>query len=275
VRIAYATSGQGPPLVFVLGWCTHLTEGLASPLYDSTGAIRWASRDHLLVRYDGRGFGLSDRDVTDFGLDARVRDLEAVVDALGLERFDLYAFSAGGPTAVAYVDRHPDRVSHLVLAATYLGRRGFGPRPNEEERGRRDAERGMFSFGRASWDSPAARAAVAEWLEPDAGEVERRVLMHFLRVSGDGPVFANFVEASYQIDTSKAAKRIRIPTLVVAGSEDNRNPVAASRALAAAIPGARFEILEGADHLEASVTSPRLKQMVSAFLAEGPARAVE
>ena len=162
-----------------------------------------------------------------------------------------------------------------MLAATYLGFRGFGPRPDEDERRRRDAERGMFDFGRASWDSPAARAAVAEWYAPDAGEVERRVLMHFFRVSGDGRAFASFVEASYQIDTSEVAKRIRIPTLVVAGSEDNRNPVAASRALAAAIPGARFEILEGADHLEASVTGPRLMQMVSAFLAEGPARAVE
>jgi pimeloyl-ACP methyl ester carboxylesterase len=109
------------PLVLVLGWFTHLTEGLGSPLYDSAGVVRWYSRDHLLVRYDGRGFGLSDRDATDFGLDARVRDLEAVVDALDLERFVLYAFSAGGPTAVTYVDRHPDRVSHLVLAATYLG----------------------------------------------------------------------------------------------------------------------------------------------------------
>ncbi len=270
VRIAFATSGQGPPLVAVSGWFTQLTEGLGSPLYDAAGVIRWFSRDHLVVRYDGRGFGLSDRDATDFGLEARVRDLEAVVDALDLERFDLYALSAGGPTAVAYVARHPERVSRLVLVGTYLGFRGFGPHPDEGEHSRREAEREMWGFARASWDSPAARAAVVEFLVPDAGEVERRVLMHLFHVSGDGPAFASFVEASYQIDTSQEAKRIRVPTLVVAGSEDRTNPVAASRALAAAIPGARFEILEGADHLEAVGNDPRQRRMVSAFLAEGP-----
>ncbi len=276
VRIAYATSGHGPPLVLVLGWFTHLKEGLGSPLYDRAGAGRWYSRDHRLVRYDGRGFGLSDRDVTDFGLDARVRDLEAVVDSLGLERFDLYALSAGGPTGIAYVDRHPERVSRLVLAATILG---FASGPDaellDEERSRRDSIRSLFAFAGTSWDSPTARAAVAEWLAPDAGAVERRVLMHFFRVSGDGPAFASFIEGSAQIDTSEAAKRIRVPTLVVAGSDDQNVPVAASRALAAAIPGARFEILEGANHLEASANDPRLMQLVSAFLAEGPARAVE
>ena len=276
VRIAYATSGQGPPLVLVLGWFTHLKDGLGSPLYDRAGVGRWYSRDHRLVRYDGRGFGLSDRDVTDFSLDARVHDLEAVVDALGLGRFDLYALSAGGPTGVAYVDRHPDRVSHLVLAATLLG---FSSGPDaelrDEERSRRDAIRSPFAFAQTSWDSPTARAAVAEWLASDTGEVERRVLMHFFRVSGDGPAFARFSEASFQIDTAEAAKHIRVPTLVVVGSEDHNVRVPASRALAAAIPGARFEILEGANHLEASGNDPRLMQMVSTFLAEGPARAVE
>jgi class 3 adenylate cyclase len=101
-RIAYATSGTGPPVVFVLGWATHMKEGLGSPLYDLGGALRWYSEHHLVVRYDGRGFGLSDRDATDFSIDARVRDLEAVVDALGLESFALYAASAGGPTGIAY-----------------------------------------------------------------------------------------------------------------------------------------------------------------------------
>ena len=76
------------------------------------------SKNHLFVRYDGRGFGLSDRNVEDFSLDARVRDLEAVVDALGLERFALYGISAGGPTAIAYTVRHPERVSRLILAGT-------------------------------------------------------------------------------------------------------------------------------------------------------------
>jgi class 3 adenylate cyclase/pimeloyl-ACP methyl ester carboxylesterase len=259
VRIAYATSGRGPPLVFVLGWFTHLTEGLGSPLYDSAGALRWHSREHLLVRYDGRGFGLSDRDVTDFSLDARVRDVEAVVEALGLKRFALVAASAGGPTAVTYVDRHPERVTHLVLAGTYLA---WADRGEDLER----AWIGIAAMARTSWDAPAARAALVELEVPGASAIERRLLMHFMGVSAHGSALAGFFEVSRGIDVSEQAHRIRVPTLVVAGSEDAVIPVSASRALAAAIPGARFEILEGANHLEASALDPRLMRMVSEFL---------
>jgi len=262
VRIAYATSGQGPPLVIVVGWVTHLKEGLGSTLYDESGALRWYSRGHLVVRYDGRGFGLSDRDVTDFSLDARVRDLEAVVDALGLERFAFYALSSGGPTVVAYADRHPERVTRLVLAATY------GDSSFAAERWRVGSTwHGVAELARTTWESPAARAAWVEMQAPGASEVERRVLMHFLQVAADGDAVAGFMEAIRDIDVSEQAHRIRVPTLVVAGSRDTTVPMVASRALAAAIPGARFEILEGASHLEASATDPRLKQMVSDFLA--------
>ncbi|HME72732.1 MAG TPA: alpha/beta fold hydrolase [Myxococcota bacterium] len=264
VRIAYATTGQGPPLVFVLGWLTHLQEGLGSPLYDAVGLLRWYSRDHLVVRYDGRGFGLSDRNIADFSLDARVRDLEAVVRALGLEHFALYAYSGGGPTAVAYTDRHPEQVTRLVLAATFLGRAAA-----DEAAGRNNPFSGLGALARTDWELPAARAAFVELLASEAGEVERHVLMHFLRIAGEGSAVAGFIESTAQIDVSEQARRIRIPTLVVAGNLDLVVPVESSRALAAAIPGARFEILEGANHIEASVLDPRLMRLVSAFLAEG------
>jgi pimeloyl-ACP methyl ester carboxylesterase len=245
VRIAYATSGSGPPLVFVLGWGTHLTEGLGSPLYDQSGFISWYSRDHRVVRYDGRGFGLSDRSVVDFSLDARVHDIETVVDALGLERFDLYAYSAGGMAGVAYAARHPDRISRLVLAATY----GSTTLGDPERRRELDA---MFDFISANWETTVARASFVEFLAPSADDVQRR----------------DFFRAQRGIDVSDLARRIRIPTLVVAGSDDTAVPVASSRQLASQIPGARFEILEGAGHVEAAVFDPRLKRLVSDFLSE-------
>ena len=83
VRIAYATSGEGPVLVLVVGWFTHLERG---PIYDTPDIVNALSSGHLLVRYDGRGFGMSDRDVSDFSLAARVRDLEAIVEAVGAEK---------------------------------------------------------------------------------------------------------------------------------------------------------------------------------------------
>jgi pimeloyl-ACP methyl ester carboxylesterase len=260
VRIAYATTGEGPPLVFVLGWGTHLQEGMGSPLYDQAGFLNWYSREHLVVRYDGRGFGLSDWDVTDFSLEARVRDVEAVVDALGLERFDLYAYSNGGPTGVAYAARHPERVSRLVLAATFARpASGF-----DEEQLRELGELARF-VGR-NWESTTARAAFAEYLAPEASAIERNVLMHFLKVSGDGSAFLESMRASGDIDVSEQARTIRQPTLVVASDTDTTVPLAASRDLASLIPGARFELLPGASHIGASAQDPRLMQLVSDFL---------
>ena len=94
------------------------------------------SAHHTLVRYDERGCGLSDHDV-EFSFDAWVADLEAVVDAAGLDRFALLGVSQGGAVSIAYTARHPERVSHLVLVNSYL--RGRYLRAADET-ARRDAE---------------------------------------------------------------------------------------------------------------------------------------
>ncbi|MFT5287772.1 MAG: class 3 adenylate cyclase, partial [Planctomycetota bacterium] len=183
VQIAYATAGSGPPVVFVLGWGTHLSQGMGSPLYDQGGVLSWWTRDHQVVRYDGRGFGLSDRDVTSMTLDERVIDLESVVDALGLETFVLYAYSAGGATGIAYTARHPERVSRLILAASYA--------KVDSASSDADAIRSLFAFVGQGWETPAARSALTEFLAPEANEIERSVLMHFLGVAADGTAIVN------------------------------------------------------------------------------------
>jgi len=99
VRIAYGTVGKGPPVVIVLGWLTHVERGTSSPTYNSA-FLKLIGARHLVVQYDGRGFGMSDRGLRDYSLEPRVRDLEAVVDALKLERFALYGISAGGNAAI-------------------------------------------------------------------------------------------------------------------------------------------------------------------------------
>ena len=114
VRIAYTVSGQGPPVVQVLGWFTSVA-GASGNTFASEAFLKQISARHLLVRYDGRGAGLSDRGLSDYSLEPRVRDLEAVVEALGLGRFALYGDSAGGAVSVAYAARYPERVTRLVL----------------------------------------------------------------------------------------------------------------------------------------------------------------
>ena len=249
VRIAYATTGQGPPIVFVLGWATHLESGLMSPLYDVGGLLPMSSEHHLFVRYDGRGFGLSDRNVTDFSIDARVADLEAVADALHLDHFGIYAASAGGPTAIAYVARHPGRVNRLVLASTQAS---YAWLPQD----RRDRFTRMLALFKTDWDSPPVTNVMVDLIGgASADDFTHRVVGEFMRRSGNGPAIAGFFTAHLAIDETEDAKRLSIPTFVIHGRDDPAVGIEAGRELAALIPNARFEIVEGG-HVEGTGGTP-------------------
>jgi alpha/beta hydrolase fold len=113
VQLAYSRVGSGPPLVKTGNWMTHLEFDFESPIWRHL--YRELSRDHSLIRYDARGNGLSDRDVEDVSFETFVSDLEAVVDASGVERFALLGISQGCAVSIAYAVRHPERVTHLAL----------------------------------------------------------------------------------------------------------------------------------------------------------------
>jgi class 3 adenylate cyclase/pimeloyl-ACP methyl ester carboxylesterase len=259
-RIAYATTGEGPAIVNVLGWGTHIEGGFNSPLYDAAGLLPMSSAQHLFVRYDGRGFGLSDRDVQDFSLEARVRDLEAVVEALGLDRVGLYAMSAGGPTAIAYTVRHPGRVTRLVLASTFAR-----PVPSDGL----DRIRRSLPLFETDWQVPAVANIMIDWLAPNIDEVNRRVAGEFMRRSGSGPAVAGFFRAMLEIDVSAEAPRVSVPTLVVHGRDDQPVPVDAGRTLASLIPNAHFEIVEGG-HLEGTGGAPEVRARIIRFFDQSP-----
>ena len=122
LKIAWASAGSGYPLVRSLGWFTNLEKEWESPI-SSAFCQKLASRFQL-IRYDGRGMGLSDRDVLEFTAETRLEDLEAVIEASGIERFALMGMSEGGSTAIKYAAKYPDRVSHLVLWGTFLATPG-------------------------------------------------------------------------------------------------------------------------------------------------------
>jgi pimeloyl-ACP methyl ester carboxylesterase len=110
-RIAWASSGTGFPLVRSLGWFTNLDVEASSPV--ASAFWNRLARNLTLVRYDGRGIGLSDRDIDEFSSDTRLEDLESVIDASGFDKFALMGLSEGGPTAIRYAAKHPDRVACL------------------------------------------------------------------------------------------------------------------------------------------------------------------
>ena len=118
VRIAFASGGNGLPLIKTPNWLNHLELDPNSPVWGEW--IAQMSRIFRLTRYDARSCGFSDREIQRVCIDTHRLDLDAVVDALGIRRFALFGMSQGGAIAIDYAARHPERVSHLILYGTYL-----------------------------------------------------------------------------------------------------------------------------------------------------------
>ncbi len=260
VRIAYATVGQGPPIVRVLGWFTHLEYEWENPRWRRR-IDRW-SAGATWIQYDGRGMGLSDRQVSDFSLEARQRDLEAVIDALGYEKVALFGISQGGPTAVAYAVRHPARVSHLIFYGSYAHQ----PHLQNEE-GRRlfnDA----LAFIRQGWDSdlPAHRQFFTGLFIPDADGEAIQAFNEMQRMSTSADNVAALLTVEADIDVRELLPEVTVPTLVIHRRGDAAVPFERGREMAAAIPGARFLPLDGRNHsMLADVDVPVLDAIAKAM----------
>ena len=265
VRIAYATAGEGAPVVRVLGWFTHLELEGEFPVW--RGVHEGLSARHLLVRYDGRGMGLSDRDVSDFSLEAKVRDLEAVVDALNLPRFALLGTSEGGPTAIAYTVRHPKRVSRLILYGSFPG--GLPPTPERQER-----FQAMVTLTRHGWgqDNPAFRQMWTGVFIPDADAEQIRWFNEMQKVSATPEGVVALLSALGTVDVRELLPRVKVPSLVIHRRGDAAVEFERGRELATLIPGARFLPLEGRNHviLVDEPESEAFLQAVEGFLAEDP-----
>ena len=163
IRLAYAVTGDGPPLVRAANWMTHLGYDVESPVWRHW--VRDMSAHHTFIRYDERGCGLSDWDAEDFTFDDWVADLESVVDAVGLDRFPLLGVSQGGAVAVAYAARHPEQVTRLVLCGAYARGRAVRAQGEDEKRAAAlDLDLARVGWGR---DDPAFRQVFAAQFLPD------------------------------------------------------------------------------------------------------------
>jgi pimeloyl-ACP methyl ester carboxylesterase len=245
VRLAYATIGDGPPLVKVANWLSHLDYDWQSPVWR-----HWLvelSRRFRLVRYDERGCGLSDWDVPRFSFDAWVDDLETVVDAAGLDRFPLLGISQGGPVAVAYAVRHPDRVSQLVLLGSFAkGRRKRATTSEELELVEARIEMIRLAWGRP--DSTYRQMFVARFL-PDASQQEWRDFDELQQRTTSAENASRFLNVFADIDISDLAPHVTVPTLILSARREPDNVFEQSRMLAALIPGSRLVPLDSANHL--------------------------
>jgi pimeloyl-ACP methyl ester carboxylesterase len=244
-RLAYAVTGEGPPLVKAPHWLTHLEYEAQSPIWRPW--IERLSSGRTLVRMDARGCGLSDRDVSDFTIEHYVNDLEAVIDAAGLERFALLGHSQGGAIAMAYAAGHGARVTHLALLGAYARgwfRRGLPP----ERIGELEAQLKLVEVG---WgrDDPAYRTMFSTQFMPRATLEQLNSMSELQRVSSPPENAVRLLRSFFGIEVSEASRAVACPTLVLHCRDDRRVPFEEGRQLASLIPGARLVPLESANHI--------------------------
>jgi pimeloyl-ACP methyl ester carboxylesterase/DNA-binding CsgD family transcriptional regulator len=243
--IAYALSGSGTALLRSQQWITHLEHDATSPVW--LPMLTELNRRFRVVRFDQRGVGLSDARPADISFEAWMKDLEAVADAAGLERFALLGASQGGAMAVAYAARHPERVSHLLLLGTYArgwNRRGSSPEALERART-------LEKLIQVGWGTEEAmfRQVFTSGFMPGASLEQQQSFNDMMRISAPAETAARVYRAFGEIDVQEEARRIACPCLVAHAREDLRVPFAEGRHLATLIPGARFLPLESPNHV--------------------------
>jgi pimeloyl-ACP methyl ester carboxylesterase len=244
-RLAYALTGAGVPLVKAANWLSHLDYDWESPVWRHW--LRELSNRFSLLRYDERGCGLSDWDIERFAFDDWVEDLETVVDAAGLDRFPLLGISQGGPVAIAYAVRHPERVSHIVLHGSYaLGRRARAKNPEDA-----DLATARIELVRLGWakPDPTYRATFVAQFIPEATREQWRAFDE-LQQRTTSPYNAwRFVQTFADIDVVDLARQVTAPTLILCSRREPDNQFEQSRLLASLIPGSRLVPLDSANHL--------------------------
>jgi class 3 adenylate cyclase len=231
VSIAFWTLGQGQPLVQMpsLPW-SHIQLEWQDP-----GWRRWyegLAEKGKLVRYDGRGSGLSDRNVANYSLDAHMLDLQAVVERLGVQRFALLGTSTAGPVAIAYAARHPEAVSHLVLWCAWARP------PTELQAFRVLADQGWGLF------REALAHAMFGW---SAGEEARRYAA-YMRECTTAEAGRAIYSAFAEVDVTAVLSQVRSPTLILHRRQTTALGLAGveiAKGLASGIPDAHLALLEG------------------------------
>lgn len=247
VHLAVAEVGTGPPLVKAATWITHVEHDWHSPVWrhwldELGGRFRY-------IRYDARGGGLSDRDLTGSRLDDLATwtgDLETAVDCSGdLPKFVLFAMSQGVGPALDYCVRHPERVSRLVILGGYV--RGMCRRNAESA-----AQAALIpELIRVGWggSNPAFRTVFTTTFVPEATSEQMRWFNDLTLQTASAENAVQLESAFYDMDFGDLARAVRVPTMVLHARDDRAVPFSEGRLLASLIPDAEFVPLDSANHI--------------------------
>src|SRR5689334_8625636 len=250
--VAYASVGAGRPLVYVMGWLTHVRLSWEMPaeraLYE---ALAEGGR---LVRYDRAGCGLSPATGRAASLEYELEQLAAVAAILD-EPFDLMGTSMGAPVAVAWAATHPGTVRRLVLYGGWA--RGDDVSPPE-------VRAHVLGLVESHWG--LGSDVLTDIFAPDADPATRAELARYQRACSSAATARELLALSYSLDVTEALGRVRAPTLVVHRTGDRAAPVAQARVLAGGIGGAELTLLPGRSHLPYAGDRDELVRVVRRFL---------
>jgi len=252
VSIAYTVLGNGPPIMF-------MGPGFGDIHMYSSGVIPYAS-DRIVgvgrrvIMYDGRGTGSSERGNTDYSLEGRLRDLEAIIDRTGIDRFALWCMGQSGPTGIACAVKHPDRVSRLVLAATYAkGADWYKVIPALR------SSRALETMAEELWEYHTLSLAHAVTGFRDSDLANRVAAV--LRAGMSARAYLSIRDANEKVDVIDLLPLVTQPTLVLHLTASPLSNLDLLRVLASRIPNARL--------VSTAATAP----VIDAFLREGEEQA--
>lgn len=267
VQLAYSFAGEGPPLLKVSNWLNHLEFDWASPMW--APLFHDFTRQRQLLRYDSRGVGLSDWDVGEISFDLLVDDLEAVIDASGVETFALLGISQGAAIAIDYAARNPDRVTHLVLWGGFA--RGRRKRGNPEDQAESEAFVTLMRQGWGKETSPFRQMFASLYL-PDANDEQIKWWTDMQRTATSPENAVSLRETIDNLDVSEQLAKVQTPTLILQSERDAVAPLSEARFMASRIPNAKFVALDSANHLVLHQEPEwrRAVDEVSAFLSTDP-----
>lgn len=243
VGIAYAVHGAGPPLLIDACWLSHLQFDWESPVWRHY--LVELGKVATVIRYDERGHGLSDRGVTDHSLQARVADLEAVVADAGLDRFALMAMAQGGPVAIEYAARHPERLTRLIFYGSYAGAQAAA---SAEELELLAAFEALIRVG---WARPTSefRRVFSSMMIPGGTEEQMRWLDDLQARACDTETAVLSRSQRQVADSTWRLPELDLPTLVIHSRGDQMNEFHHARELAVGIRGAKLVALDSNNHI--------------------------
>jgi pimeloyl-ACP methyl ester carboxylesterase/DNA-binding CsgD family transcriptional regulator len=262
-RVAFELRGEGPPVVVVAWWVSHLALDWADPAPRSFWEA--VGRGYTLARYDRLGVGLSDRELgaDDLTLESEVAMLGALLDELGWERAVLIGGSSGGCTAIAFAARFPERVERLLLYGTYA--EGGSVAPAQVRAAILGAVRSHWGLG---------SRLLADVFLGNVGPAEHERFARYQRAATSAATAAALLEQVYRTDVRIDLERVQAPTLVVHRRADRAIPYRLGRELAAAIPDASLVPLEGNAHLPWAGDTDSVVRALRAVLDREPTRPV-